>query len=318
MCADTDWHVPRYLVANAMQAFTAQPLSRQTHDNPFTNSYLLATLIIPHLETYFVIHSEVRFLLLEYPPDHLPTVLALQNLIGVDLMKVAQVVDSNANEPLPFTHIRGSSLGRVSNDSSRPGSASSHRQCSTPSPPSSAGSESVSISKANFLLTATATDAEIASFVSTIRNLLVEVSRFYAPEEKNKSRSTKGIPAPLSPTFSPFPSLGLNSPPLSPPPVSPPPPVGRTLPLRPPSPALSYKAPSLSETIQTARSGRSRGGMAYRLSNTAEDRNSIDTIDLEDDSDCDVEERRLMPIYAGKPRVQKGNSRKALKFLGLA
>ncbi|ROT42346.1 hypothetical protein SODALDRAFT_13209 [Sodiomyces alkalinus F11] len=308
----------RYLVANAMQAFTAQPLAHQTHDNPFTNSYLLATLIIPHLETYFVTHSEVRFLLLEYPPDHLPTVLALQNLIGVDLMKVAQVVDSNADEPLPFTHIRGGSLGRVSNDSSRPGSAASHAQRSTPSPPPSAAPENVSISKANFLLTATATDTEITTFISTIRNLLIEVSRFYAPEDTSKSKVAKRTPAPLSPAFSPFPSLGLNSPPLSPPPVSPPPPVGRTTTLRPPSPALSYKAPSIAETVRTTRSGRSRQGRLYRLSNTPENRNSIDTLDLEDDSDCDMEERRLMPIYPGKPPVQKGNSRKALRFLGLA
>ncbi|CRK16492.1 hypothetical protein BN1708_011781 [Verticillium longisporum] len=48
----------RYLVANAMQAFTAQPLANQTHENPFTNPYLLATLIVPHLEPYFVIHNE--------------------------------------------------------------------------------------------------------------------------------------------------------------------------------------------------------------------------------------------------------------------
>ncbi|KAM0330684.1 hypothetical protein ACHAQA_003636 [Verticillium albo-atrum] len=100
----------RYLVANAMQAFTAQPLANQTHDNPFTNPYLLATLIIPHLEPYFVIHDEVRFLLLEYPPDHLATVLALQKLVGVDLMKVAAIVDSDAKGPLPFSHIRGASI----------------------------------------------------------------------------------------------------------------------------------------------------------------------------------------------------------------
>ncbi|KAG7106378.1 hypothetical protein HYQ44_013974 [Verticillium longisporum] len=50
----------RYLVANAMQAFTAQPLANQTHENPFTSPYLLATLIVPHLEPYFVIHNEAE------------------------------------------------------------------------------------------------------------------------------------------------------------------------------------------------------------------------------------------------------------------
>ncbi len=94
-----------------MQAFTAQRLTHQSNENPFTNSYLLATLIMPHLETYLAAHSEVRFLLLEYPPEHLSTILALQKLVGVDIMKVAQIVDSHAKEPLPFTHVRGASIG---------------------------------------------------------------------------------------------------------------------------------------------------------------------------------------------------------------
>jgi len=43
------------------------------------------------------------------------------------------------------------------------------------------------------------------------------------------------------------------------------------------------------------------------------------TYDPAGDSDYDEEERRLMPIFIQKrSQVQKPNSRKALKFLGLA
>ncbi|KAM0275001.1 hypothetical protein ACHAQH_007649 [Verticillium albo-atrum] len=316
----------RYLVANAMQAFTAQPLANQTHDNPFTNPYLLATLIIPHLEPYFVIHNEVRFLLLEYPPDHLATVLALQKLVGVDLMKVAAIVDSNAKEALPFNHIRGASITQVK-EGSRSGSVSPQGKSPHSKSSSTALSEGVAVSKANFLLTSTATEAEITDFVSTIRKLLIEVSRFYVPEEPLRPRVGKRIPTPISGSFSPFPktSMGLQSPPLSPPPMTLPPTPMRYHPRRPPSPAMSSKAPSLTETVKTIRSTRSRrsksrksGGTFGPAADRLADAVSLLTVNFEDDSDYDQEERRLMPIFMPKPHTRKGNNRKALKFLGLA
>jgi len=79
-----------------MQAFTAQPLTKQTQSNPFVNRALLAALIIPHLETYLSTHPDVRFLLMEYPSEHLPTVLALQTLIGTEMMKVVGIINSDA------------------------------------------------------------------------------------------------------------------------------------------------------------------------------------------------------------------------------
>ena len=42
------------------------------------------------------------------------------------------------------------------------------------------------------------------------------------------------------------------------------------------------------------------------------------TYDPNDDSDLDIEERRLMPLFMRKPTATKPNSRKALKFLGLS
>src|SRR3954447_9618955 len=75
-----------------MQDFTSQPLTKQARDSPFSDSSTLANLLMPHLEAYLSAHSDVRFLLLEYTAEHLPTVLGLQNLIGHDSVKVASIV----------------------------------------------------------------------------------------------------------------------------------------------------------------------------------------------------------------------------------
>ena len=304
-----------------MQAFTAQPLISQTSDNPFTNSYLLATLIVPHLETYLALHSEVRYLLLEYPPEHLATILALQKLVGVDLMKVAQIVDASSTELLPFTPIRGMSISHSSDSSS---TLSGLAKPVSPSPRSSAD---VTVLKANFLLTSTASDSEIATFLSTVWKILAGVSDFYAPEEAPKETpkeasskaSSKLQPGSLQSKFTPFPKVpvGLQRP-LTP--ASPKP--GAHLSHRPVSPAASSRAPSFTETVKTRKSGKSKH--SRNMSRTSRrrpptgDGASFITYDPAEDSDYDAEERRLMPLFMHKPKLRKGNSRKALKFLGLA
>ncbi|KAF4468451.1 gastric mucin [Fusarium albosuccineum] len=298
----------RYLLANAMQAYTTQPLTSQTHDNPFANSYLLATLIIPHLETYLALHTEVRYLLLEYPPEHLPTMLALQKLVGVDMMKVAQIVDANSKEMLPFTHLRGTTLtnGPEQGSAGRFGAALS----STSGP-----CYEVTVSKANFLLTSTASDTEIATFISTVLRILSDISSFYIPEEPPKKPSPKkSKPPSLTGTFSPFPrvSSGPQSPPISPA-------VTARLGTGHPAPSvMSTRTPSIAETVKTAKSVKSKLSRARsRQKPSAADAQSILTMYV-DDSDWDQEDRRIMPILSKKPEVGKGNSRKALKFLGLA
>ncbi|KAH7146473.1 hypothetical protein EDB81DRAFT_494329 [Dactylonectria macrodidyma] len=293
----------RYLLANAMQAFTAQPLTSQTHDNPFANPYLLATLIIPHLETYLALHSDVRFLLLDYPPEHLPTMLALQKLVGVDLMKVAQIVDSNSKD-LPFTNLRGT--GSI--NSPDQGCTGRYGASLSPAGPT----YDVTVSKANFLLTSTATEAEVATFISTVLNILSGISPFYLPEESPKKvtpKKDKNRPTPLQGTFSAFPRIpsGGFSPALSP---------GLTP--RMGSPPILSRAASIAETVKTSRSTRSRNDRSKsRRKPSTVDCESVLTIDL-DDSDWDQEDRRIMPALIKRPEVRKGNSRKALKFLGLA
>ncbi|KAK4142943.1 uncharacterized protein C8A04DRAFT_12767 [Dichotomopilus funicola] len=166
----------RYLIANAMQAFTAQPLTKQVHSNPFADRALLAALIIPHLETYLAAHPDVRLLLLEYPPEHLPTVLALQTLIGSELMRVVGIINNDESAPaqqslaIPEPSRRPSegfrSLNNSRNGSLRPG----------------AFSGPFSFSNANFLLTSSATGFETASFVAAVRENLISISDYYIPE----------------------------------------------------------------------------------------------------------------------------------------
>lgn len=303
-----------------MQAFTAQPLANQTSDNPFTNPYLLATLIVPHLETYLALHSEVRYLLLEYPPEHLPTILSLQRLVGVDLMKVAQIVDAENTSLGPFTHLQGASVG--SEDLTQGGFGK-------PGGLSSASAADYSVSKANFLLTSSASDTEIATFIATVRKILMGVSQFYVPEEPiqpprppKKQPTRKSKPAALSGTFTPFPkSTGLSSPTVSPTATSP---TTTAAPKTVASPPPSTRAASIAETVRTfrtTRTGRSaRNPKSKRLAPPTDDGGeSIMTYDPAEDSDYDQEERRLMPIYLQKSSSRpKPSSRKALKFLGLA
>ncbi|KAI8272350.1 hypothetical protein K4K56_002507 [Colletotrichum sp. SAR 10_98] len=295
----------RYLIATAMQSFTAQPLANQTHDNPFTNSYLLATLIVPHLETYFAAHSEVRFLLLDYPPDHLATVLALQKLVGVDLMKVAQVIDADAKEPFPFTHVRGGSVGRISNKSDLASSSGSLQSKGSNTGASSSSRDGMAVSKANFLLTSKATDSEISTFMSTVWKILINVSKFYLSEEGFNPEDKRN--------FSPFPQP--KQPPVSPP-MSPPSSDSRRMGKRSASIKTSGRPSSIADTIKTRRI-KSRRADKKILGDGA----SVLTVDMDYESDLDLEERRLMPMFMKKSPQQsrnKGNSRKALKFLGLA
>ncbi|PHH85281.1 hypothetical protein CDD83_658 [Cordyceps sp. RAO-2017] len=307
----------RYLLANAMQAFTAQPLANQTSDNPFTNSYLLATLIVPHLETYLALHPEVRYLLLQYPPEHLATVLALQKLVGVDLMKVAQIVDSNSKEHLPFTHIRGASIGNKS-----------EANAAKRSSPSQRSSSDVPVSKANFLLTSTASDKDIATFVSTVWNIQADVPEPETPKmavANPFSRKLKPSPLQLGrENLSPFPKVCPQSP-ISPKTVIPSPPAPNASPsaVRPTSAAGSARTSKSAKSKHSRKSpGNANNNAAATMTTTRtsaqNDAASIMTFDPADDSDYDVEERRLMPLFLRRAGARKPNSRKALKFLGLA
>ncbi|KAI0472488.1 hypothetical protein F4859DRAFT_107688 [Xylaria cf. heliscus] len=189
----------RYLIANTMQAFTSQPLTNQTQDNPFSNPVLLATLIIPHLETYIAAHSGTRFLILDYPPEYLSTVMALQYLIGVDLFKVAGIIDAEASDRRPGTAYRTPVLHRkaaLSTTSLASGSSSTTFPSSKGPRPTFEIAERTrparsSFSKANFVLTSAATESEIATLLSTIWRILIDISPSYIPDNAPKPNSRR-------------------------------------------------------------------------------------------------------------------------------
>jgi hypothetical protein len=183
----------RFLIANAMQAFTAQPLTKQIQSNPFADRALLAALIVPHIETYLETHPDVRFLLIEYPSEHLPTVLALQTFIGTEMMKVVGIINSEASTP---------SQSLAQPDANRRPSEGFRSLNSLGSNTSAAFVGPCSFSKANFLLASSATGFETAAFVAAIRESLISISDYYMPE-----RPLYKHPASQSPPRKKYPSV---------------------------------------------------------------------------------------------------------------
>ncbi|KAI0534428.1 hypothetical protein GGR58DRAFT_60992 [Xylaria digitata] len=349
----------RYLIANAMQAFTSQPLANQTQDNPFSNPLLLATLIIPHLETYIAAHSTTRFLLLEYPAEYLSTVLSLQHLIGVDLLKVAGIIDAESSDSKSYraykkqalhtvassptsSTSKGTSAMLLSPKASRP-RLNTGEKTSTPQP---------SFAKANFILTSTAAEAEIATFISTVWKILIGISDSYIPETVTvaKWKSNPNDYPLSSPLIHPKEQYALlfraaamlgfaSSPENEQQQLS----QHRGVPSnyvssgtyadlpaptkRPITPIKSSKA-SITETFRSSLAARTP-----RTPRTAQDqRNKLRHIlgqefnaepgepydlEVEEDGGFSAEERKYMPLWSQQgPR--KGNSRKALKWLGLS
>ncbi|KAI2473416.1 hypothetical protein F4781DRAFT_190707 [Annulohypoxylon bovei var. microspora] len=358
----------RFLIASAMQAFTSQPLANQTQDNPFTNPLLLATLIIPHLETYMAAHSATRFLLLEYPPEHLSTVLSLQRLVGADLLRVAGILYSEDIEPkfnsgvkIPTrrnTHLRMNSKSRISPINTRTG-ATLH------TPIEMKQAEAPSFSKANWLLTSSASESEIATLISTIWQILIDISTFYIPDgmapraskqidgelRRGSKRGSHSRPLTQTPLINP----AQQSAPLSSaaaimgfhkqtteahatrgayteanPPTPPPKHRHRAVEsARLEAPLKSAKG-SISETIKSSRTMKSmrsqRNKLRHMLGKESDLDNASNRADTaseyqdywdEEDDYFAAEERKYMPLYGRDNSPRKGNSRKALKWLGL-
>lgn len=183
----------RYLITIVMQTVTNQPLNVQNDFNPISNPSLLASLLVPHLEAYLAINTNVRFLILTYPANHLSTVIALRRLIGQDLFKVAGILDSLSSDPSstvsrPRTPPLSHPLSNTATSSSLPYNSRSQSNSAETlgyqaSCPTTKTSEcTVSFSKANYLLPSIATDAEITNFISGIWTFLIEKSDYYTPE----------------------------------------------------------------------------------------------------------------------------------------
>ncbi|KAK4132922.1 hypothetical protein BT67DRAFT_65100 [Trichocladium antarcticum] len=320
----------RYLIANAMQAFTAQPLAKQVQSNPFVDRALLAALIIPHLERYMAAHPDVRFLLIEYPAEHLTTILALQTLIGTEMMKVVGIINGDSSPPADRrpsegfrslnpqgAHMAGARLG------------------------------SCSFSKGNFLLASQASGFETAAFVAAIRESLISISDFYIPERPlyKQPRATQSPPhqRPAYPTLNVnFKQQGATliiiTPPSSPsspsrrhrrsPRASPPKSAHpRSHPTPTTATSSASTSPSSSSSAAAAaaarRNERIRWGSVNYAPSSRPPRGlplnfdfDFDEDEDEDEDRQDDEERRLMPMYLRRREAQ-GNGQKALRWLGL-
>jgi hypothetical protein len=339
-----------------MQAFTAQPLTKQTHSNPFADRALLAALIIPHLETYLATHPDVRFLLVEYPAEHLPTILALQALIGTDMMKVVGIISSDDPSSAPALS--------APDGTRRPseGFRSLNRRGSRPS---GAFVGPCSFSKANFLLASSANGFETAAFVAAIRESLISISDFYIPD-----RPLYRHLAPQSPPDQAYPSLDVNfkaaitksltenepsrvsmstliiTPPSSPTETTPP--TVQQAPA-PQHPTITHSSASQSSGCHKPSGGIRWGEVNYTSSAPSvsprasgqhkkkdseplspRHRHPPPTVmihpspsDGEEDDDADdevqdEEERRLMPLYLRRREdIRRGGGAKARKWLGL-
>ncbi|KAI4592747.1 hypothetical protein KJ359_010507 [Pestalotiopsis sp. 9143b] len=332
----------RYLIAKAMQSYTCLPLAKQTRDNPFTNPNFLATLMVPHLETYLAAHNETRFLILEYPAEHLATVLALQKLVGIDLLKVTGIVSAESPEAQAISK-SPSPISR-SVDLGRPSLSSRYSTRSV--------AETPLFSKANFVLASSATNSEIATLISTIWKILIEISPYYIPEVSPRPASSMEHRLSyinlVNPTASQT-TLSNESVPLA---------RARAMvqPQEAPSGVATSEAANLTPTPTTPKKGTKRSSLSIRSSKSkrlthsprsrlqkliASERGATAAVagegviistspvsskhnssyfDVSEDEDGWLyqHERKYVPMFIRKPDIRKGNSRKALKFLGLA
>lgn len=359
-----------------MQSFTSQPLARQTQENPFSNPLLLATLIIPHLETYLAAHSKTRFLLLEYAPEHLSTVLALQRLVGVDLLKVAALLSAEAAEPKTPGSPRSPPpmLQRRMTHQSKASSVSSLASTALLSATHLRSPDTSPFAKANFLLTSSASDSEITAFISAVWKVLIDVSPFYIPEGAPRSsaqfkaaglqppRDASAVASPLIDAQSEYAPLTKAAAMVSPKASMDMPPTPAATPraggspteaagrphiahhLKPSLggghmrqgsagaalPPAQQQQPSLAQTMKTHRSTRSLANHRMKLQKVLGREASLD-VDLatardffdgdeydEEDLLFAADQRMYMPMFDRPAGARKGNSRKALKWLGLA
>lgn len=174
--------------------------------SPLSNPNLLATLLVPHLEAYLATNTNIRLLILTYSAQDLSTVIALRELLGQDILKIAGVLDSLASDPPSFaTRPRTpahphplsnqATISASRHTSSRRSRANSTRtlQTQTSFHQAMKSESSVSFSKANYLLPSIATDTEISNFLSGIWMSLMDKSPFYTPEPEPAPRIVEKI-----------------------------------------------------------------------------------------------------------------------------
>ncbi|PQE22798.1 gastric mucin protein [Rutstroemia sp. NJR-2017a BBW] len=178
-------NIDRYLTTLAMRSFMAQPSAMRKDLDPLTDERLLASLILPHLETYLATTEAVRFLVLTFRHDQIALVLAMRNLLGSDIFKVAGVLDTFSSDPPAFAqlprrsaHLSMETIASSAQSKRSPLYFPSNTTFETfesphpPSPPSS-------FSEADYHLPYPASTSEIQNFLLLIRKNVAIRSQWY-------------------------------------------------------------------------------------------------------------------------------------------
>lgn len=197
-----------------MQAFTCQPLTRQTGDNPFTDSTSLATLVIPHLEAHLASHPEIRFLVLEFTPDHLDTVLAIRRIVGTSTLKIAAIIGSDNPSSLASSS-NPSTSGPERYAFAEFPSVGDHDFSNLASPKASY----IPAHRVNYVLPSSANPIETAIFIAAIRSSLCATSSFYTTDPTPQTNP----PSEKATFLLSSASTSLDTPPASPPSTASPP-----------------------------------------------------------------------------------------------
>lgn len=224
------------------------PAVEQEMNNPFIDRAYMAKLMLPYVESHFLKERAIRLLVITYPPEHLSSAMALQALIGSKTMKIAGVL----NEDDHALKLRPGSSRAKSAKKSGPAPTSSNNGCDK------------SFAKANFLITASANETEMAAFLADLGSALVPD---FSPSLSRKDQKRPEVKQTGPPTAMPRrkPVSGhhtafSSSSNLATPPISP------TEPVAPSSPSTTtthlYLQPVSPESLDYGRTGPSNAGHA--------------------------------------------------------
>jgi hypothetical protein len=159
------------LIASAMQSYTSQPLASQTRTNPFADPFLLAHLLVTEMKHILTASPEARYIILDFTPQHLPIVFAMQSMIGPETFKIASIVN---DEELIQGFRKRRTRNRAHHLASAPESLPFPPVSPSPPPPTS-------FAEADFIISSSAGEAEEAIFINAIWKHLIQVDDFYAP-----------------------------------------------------------------------------------------------------------------------------------------
>ncbi|KAI9893603.1 MAG: hypothetical protein M1814_006399 [Vezdaea aestivalis] len=308
----------RYLIASALSALPADSHPTLTA-SPLTHPTLMAELLVPHIEAYLAGNELTRLFLLKHEAAHLPLILELRRLMGEDIFKIASVLDpasTSVSDP------RGASPNLLSNEGTSMLNARSRFTAGTsnragPPAPLSLASRSPNpkgpdelLNKANFLISASATETDTRDFIESVRKVLVVKNHSFEPETPilappqshahHSSRSRHNRNMSSTSTAAAVAAAAVQAANALPPPPVP-------------------KSPTTAARARPRSRSRSRVATPKNDKDLAGDAASVVGVDPWDgfqDSEDDEMDRMFMPTIRRGGR--KPNSKKALKWLGLA